>query len=542
MYYLYETATGLSLFKCEQNAPSTLVTFHPYETIQQAFEQQKSVLTGELTTVMQEFMKSNYMKTLKSETLGVADAHLAQALKDKFEIKTVCNDLALQVHREIQKNLFKLIPKLNQEKEKQYQASLAHNFSRYQIQFNSESIDSMILQSVNLLDESEKEINNYVMRLMEWAVWSFPECSKVVTDHKMYCKVMAIVGGDKNSLLNPETLKMLEFLPKAEVEKLVQLSMHSVGTEITSDDATRIRALASEIMDLYETSDKMEKYITERMFKIAPNYTRVVGPIVGAKLLAKAGSLLKLAKAPASTIQILGAEATLFKALKAKAKTPKYGFLYNCEMVTDASVKDKGKVARKIAQNAAICVRYDALHEGELADISEVRIQRCQLEKSKQTAKLQKVDKLTAYKVNVQEMKEAEKVEVVKKGVVVENVAEKKSEEKKEKKEKKEEKKSEEKEEKKSEEKKEKKDKEEKKEKKDKEEKEEKKEKKDKEEKKEKKDKEEKEEKKEKKDKEEKKEKKDKEEKEEKKEKKDKKDKEEKEEKKEKKHKKHDSE
>lgn len=78
--------------------------------------------------------------------------------------------------------------------------------------------------------------------------------------------------------------------------------MHSVGTEITSDDATRIRALASEIMDLYETSDKMEKYITERMFKIAPNYTRVVGPIVGAKLLAKAGSLLKLAKAPASTI------------------------------------------------------------------------------------------------------------------------------------------------------------------------------------------------------------------------------------------------
>lgn len=66
------------------------------------------------------------------------------------------------------------------------------------------------------------------------------------------------------------------------------------------------------------------------MNRVAPNFTAIVGAAVGARLLARAGSLMKLAKAPASTIQILGAEATLFKALKAGSKTPKYGFLYGC--------------------------------------------------------------------------------------------------------------------------------------------------------------------------------------------------------------------
>lgn len=55
----------------------------------------------------------------------------------------------------------------------------------------------MILQSINLHDESEKEINNYIMRLMEWAVWSFPEAAKVVVDQRQYCKLMQIIGGNK---------------------------------------------------------------------------------------------------------------------------------------------------------------------------------------------------------------------------------------------------------------------------------------------------------------------------------------------------------
>ena len=54
---------------------------------------------------------------------------------------------------------------------------------------------------------------------------------------------------------------------------------------------------------------------------------------VKAKLIAHAGSLTNLSKYPASTIQILGAEKALFRALKAKKATPKYGLIYNASIV-----------------------------------------------------------------------------------------------------------------------------------------------------------------------------------------------------------------
>ena len=56
------------------------------------------------------------------------------------------------------------------------------------------------------------------------------------------------------------------------------------------------------------------------------------------------GSLINLAKHPASTLQILGAEKALFRALKTQKDTPKYGLIYHSNLVATASVKNKGKV------------------------------------------------------------------------------------------------------------------------------------------------------------------------------------------------------
>lgn len=57
-----------------------------------------------------------------------------------------------------------------------------------------------------------------------------------------------------------------------------------------------------------------------------------------------AGSLLNLAKHPSSTVQILGAEKALFRALKTKHDTPKYGLIYHASLVGQANQKLKGKV------------------------------------------------------------------------------------------------------------------------------------------------------------------------------------------------------
>ena len=84
------------------------------------------------------------------------------------------------------------------------------------------------------------------------------------------------------------------------------------------------------------------------MMAIAPNLTVLVGDLVGARLIAHAGTLINLAKHPASTVQILGAEKALFRALKTKKDTPKYGLIYHAQLVGQASTKMKGKVISRV--------------------------------------------------------------------------------------------------------------------------------------------------------------------------------------------------
>lgn len=79
-----------------------------------------------------------------------------------------------------------------------------------------------------------------------------------------------------------------------------------------------------------------------------------------------AGSLLNLAKHPASTVQILGAEKALFRALKTKHETPKYGLIYHASLIGQSAPKFKGKISRVLAAKCALAIRVDAL--GEMSD------------------------------------------------------------------------------------------------------------------------------------------------------------------------------
>merc|ERR1711982_211596 len=105
------------------------------------------------------------------------------------------------------------------------------------------------------------------------------------------------------------------------------------------------------------------EYLKNRMNAIAPNLTILVGEIVGARLIAHAGSLINLAKFPSSTIQLLGAEKALFRALKTKHDTPKYGLIFHASLIGSAQPKHKGKIARVLAAKTALAVRVDALSD-----------------------------------------------------------------------------------------------------------------------------------------------------------------------------------
>ena len=99
------------------------------------------------------------------------------------------------------------------------------------------------------------------------------------------------------------------------------------------------------------------------MNAVAPNLTALIGEMVGSKLISHSGSLVNLAKYPASTIQILGAEKALFRALKTKGKTPKYGLIFNSSFIGRAGQKNKGRISRYLANKCAIAARIDSFSE-----------------------------------------------------------------------------------------------------------------------------------------------------------------------------------
>merc|ERR1712029_275725 len=131
----------------------------------------------------------------------------------------------------------------------------------------------------------------------------------------------------------------------------------------TEEDLLNIQSLCEQVLELTEYRAQLYEYLKNRMTAIAPNLTVLVGELVGARLISHAGSLMNLAKHPASTVQILGAEKALFKALKTKHDTPKYGLIYHAQLVGQASSKLKGKVSRMLAAKASLACRVDALGE-----------------------------------------------------------------------------------------------------------------------------------------------------------------------------------
>merc|ERR1712136_646526 len=154
-----------------------------------------------------------------------------------------------------------------------------------------------------------------------------------------------------------------KILPEEVEEQVRKLAEVSMGSEISDEDILNIKELADQIIEIMEYRAQLFDYLKNRMVAIAPNLTALVGELVGARLISHAGSLMNLAKHPASTVQILGAEKALFRALKTRKDTPKYGLIYHASLIGQTGAKNKGKMSRMLAAKAALATRVDALGE-----------------------------------------------------------------------------------------------------------------------------------------------------------------------------------
>ena len=228
--------------------------------------------------------------------------------------------------------------------------------------------DLHLVQAIQALDDSDKFLNITATRVSEWYGLHFPELVQMVQDNLALSKLISETGTRES--FEAEALKGRGFSEK-KVEAILAARDRSKGGEISEQDMDKVRALAALAITLSGVRDGLNSYVESRMKSICPNVTEVAGATIGARLMAKAGGLDRLAVLPASTIQILGAEKALFRSLRTGARPPKHGILFQHQAVHMAPKWQRGKIARTLANKIAIAARVDYYRGSEDASIRE---------------------------------------------------------------------------------------------------------------------------------------------------------------------------
>ncbi|XP_019960060.1 nucleolar protein 58 [Paralichthys olivaceus] len=384
MLVLFETAAGYAIFKVldESKLQQIDSLYKEFETPEKAnkivklkhFEkfQDTTEALAAVTALVEGKIGKSLKKVLKKvvakeahEQLAISDAKLGGVIKDKLDLSCVHSPAVAELMRCIRSQIEALVTGLPPREISAMSLGLAHSLSRYKLKFSPDKVDTMIVQAISLLDDLDKELNNYIMRCREWYGWHFPELGKVITDNLAYCKAVRKIG-DRTNVAGSDLSDLLPEEIEAEVKLAAEISM---GTEVSEQDIGNIRHLCDQVIEISDYRTQLYDYLKNRMMAIAPNLTVMVGELVGARLISHAGSLLNLAKHPASTVQILGAEKALFRALKTRKDTPKYGLIYHASLVGQTTAKNKGKISRMLAAKAALAIRYDALGEDTNAEM-----------------------------------------------------------------------------------------------------------------------------------------------------------------------------
>lgn len=231
--------------------------------------------------------------------------------------------------------------------------------TRHKLRTEAAQRDSLIIQSIGLLDDTDKFTNILIGRLREWYSIHFPELDRLVQDHEAYIKLVLTLGHRES--FTKEAVISAAGLSEKDAERIAEASADTLGAQFDEIDINSLKRTCKEIISLFELRKEVSAYIDGLMSQIAPNMRTVAGSSIGARLISIAGGLQRLSRMPASTIQVLGAEKALFRALKKKGSPPKHGVIFQYPEVRGAPKRLRGKIARALAGKIAIAARVDAM-------------------------------------------------------------------------------------------------------------------------------------------------------------------------------------
>ena len=210
MYVLFETPAGFALFKVLKDSKLKdvdslykdfttvekaekvvkLKAFKKFKDTKEAMKSVEKLLKGEMSKTLKKFLEKNIVQKGIEEALMLSDKKLGKAITEKLNIECKTGEKSNELLRCIRFQMNELLTGLDEKELRNMSLGLSHSMSRYKLSFSSEKVDTMIIQAVNLLDDLDKELNNYAMRLKEWYSWHFPELAKIVTDNITYAQMV----------------------------------------------------------------------------------------------------------------------------------------------------------------------------------------------------------------------------------------------------------------------------------------------------------------------------------------------------------------
>lgn len=347
-----------------------LVSFAPFQGASQALENANDLSEGIANNYLITVLEANLPEASKKKkvVIGVSDKNLASSIKQALphlDCETAeTTEIVADLLRGVRLYSEKLLKQLQDGDVSRAQLGLGHAYSRAKVKFSVQKNDNHIIQAIATLDHLDKAVNQFSMRCREWYSWHFPELIKIVSDNMTYSRLVLFIG-DK-ATLSEDSLHDLAALvndDQAIAQAIIDAAKVSMGREISEQDLEHVTVFARCTVKLAECRKKLQGYLASKMSQVAPNLATLIGDVIGARLISKAGSLTNLSKYAASTVQILGAEKALFRALKTKGNTPKYGLIYHSSFIGRAAAKNKGRISRFLANKCSIASRIDNFSE-----------------------------------------------------------------------------------------------------------------------------------------------------------------------------------
>ncbi|GJN33333.1 hypothetical protein PR202_gb21924 [Eleusine coracana subsp. coracana] len=388
LYLLFESASGYALFhaygidEIGQSLDAVrssvldlqrfgravkLVGFSPFSSAVDALNQCNAISEGIMTDELRNFLELNLPKVKEGKkakySVGVMEPKVGSHISEATGIPCQSNEFVQELLRGVRLHFDQFIDQLKKSDPEKAQLGLGHSYSRAKVKFNVNRVDNMVIQAIFLLDTLDKDINSFSMRVREWYSWHFPELVKIVNDNYLYAKIAKFVV-NKSDLAEKRIPDLSDLIgDEDKAKEIVEAAKASMGQDLSPVDLINVQQFAQRVMNLSEYRKKLYEYLVTKMTDIAPNLTSLIGEVVGARLISHAGSLSNLAKCPASTLQILGAEKALFRALKTRGNTPKYGLIFHSSFIGRASARNKGRMARYLANKCSIASRIDCYSE-----------------------------------------------------------------------------------------------------------------------------------------------------------------------------------